>query len=328
MVCGRPDLRYDAGLQWFETERIEAVGFGWVVLRRGGSPHRLAIEPLLHPVDQPLGPEIAGWLDRIEWLRGPDDKALLGTVLRAAPGVRLDTSARIGGAGWEPTALVLRLDEGFRWTLPTDDPTAALVAGCDGTHRLADLVDVLAIATGVSADTLASPYALRRVRCRPRDPAAMTGQLSLFGSTAREPVLADLDGLLAGNETAVRRDATARLSIVVEQPWRVDALVLELAEQLGIDAETAAAEVGITVRTPWLAELLPLADAWARGAVGAPAAGCSIVPDCGGGASPRGWSGRTCIRCSLARVMSSRGSRSGPLSPPPVSPASSSSPRR
>jgi hypothetical protein len=150
------DLR-ERWLRWFETERIGAVGFGWVVLRRGGSPHRLAIEPLLHPVDQPLGPHIAGWLDRIEWLRGPDDNALLGTVLRTAPGVRLDTAARIGVAGWEPTASVLRLDEGFRWTLPTDDPTAALVAGCDGTHRLADLVDVLAIATGVFADTLASP---------------------------------------------------------------------------------------------------------------------------------------------------------------------------
>jgi hypothetical protein len=101
----------------------------------------------------------------------------------------------------------------------------------------------------------------------------MTGQLSLFGSTAREPVLADLDGLLAGNGQAVRRDATARISIVVEQPWRVDALVHQLAEQLGIEAETAAAEVGVTVRTPWLEDLLPVADSWARGAVKVPPAG-------------------------------------------------------
>jgi hypothetical protein len=144
-------------LRWFETERINAVGFGWVVLRRGGSPHRLAIESVLHPVDQPLGPHIAGWLDRTEWLRGRDDDALLGAALHAAPGVRLDTAATVGDSGWEPTASMLRLDEGFRWTVPTDDATAALVAGSDGTHRLADLVDVLAVATGIPADTLASP---------------------------------------------------------------------------------------------------------------------------------------------------------------------------
>ena len=144
-------------LGWFAAERIEAVGFGWVVLRRGSPPHRLAVEPVLHPVDQPLGPHIAGWLDRVEWLRGRDDGSLLGAALRAAPGVRLDTAARIGGTGWEPAASMLRLDEGFRWTVPSDDPIAALVAGCDGTRRLADLVDVLAVATGVPADTLASP---------------------------------------------------------------------------------------------------------------------------------------------------------------------------
>ena len=90
----------------------------------------------------------------------------------------------------------------------------------------------------------------------------MTGQLSLFGATAREPALADLDGLLAGNGQVVRRDATARLSIVVEQPWRVDALVRQLAEQLGTRRRDCdRPRSGVTVRTPWLAELLPIADA-------------------------------------------------------------------
>ena len=33
---------YDAWLAWFERERIEGVGFGWVNLRRGGSARRAA----------------------------------------------------------------------------------------------------------------------------------------------------------------------------------------------------------------------------------------------------------------------------------------------
>jgi hypothetical protein len=98
-------------------------------------------------------------------------------------------------------------------------------------------------------------------------------QLSLFGATAREPVLADLDGLLAGNGQVVRREHTARLSVVVPEPWRADVLLAQLADLLGIDAETGPAEQGVTVRTPWLADLLPIADGWTRGAVKLPPPG-------------------------------------------------------
>jgi hypothetical protein len=114
----------------------------------------VAVEPLLHAVDQPLGAEVAAWLDRTAWLRGRDDAALLAHPLRAAPGVRLDTASTIGEAGWEPVARMLRFDSGFRWTLPTDEPTAAMVAGCDGNRPVSDLLTVLAAATGVDADVL------------------------------------------------------------------------------------------------------------------------------------------------------------------------------
>jgi hypothetical protein len=98
-------------------------------------------------------------------------------------------------------------------------------------------------------------------------------QLSLFGATAREPVLADLDGLLAGNGQVVRREQTARLSVVVPEQWRADVLVAAMADLLGIEGETRPAELGLTVRTPWLADLLPLADGWTRGAVKMPPPG-------------------------------------------------------
>jgi hypothetical protein len=95
-------------------------------------------------------------------------------------------------------------------------------------------------------------------------------QLSLFGAAAREPALADLEGLLAGNGQVVRRGPSARLSVVVEDQWRVAVLTAQLAESFGMTAEVSAAEAGTAVGTPWLAELLPLADAWSRGAVKCP----------------------------------------------------------
>jgi hypothetical protein len=98
-------------------------------------------------------------------------------------------------------------------------------------------------------------------------------QLSLFGASAREPALADLDGLLAGNGQVVRRDRAARVSVVVAEPWRADVLATQLSDLLGLEAETAPAELGLTVRTPWLADLLPMANAWSRGAVKLPPPG-------------------------------------------------------
>jgi len=135
-------------LSWFRQRRVDAIGFGWVLLRRAQGPHRIAVEEMAQPVDQPLGGDYASWLDRVGWLRHRSDQALLGTALLAAPQVRHDVTGDRGDGGWLPLAQALRLDGGLRWSLPCDDPTAALVAGCDGTTALRTLVAVLAPAIG------------------------------------------------------------------------------------------------------------------------------------------------------------------------------------
>jgi hypothetical protein len=98
-------------------------------------------------------------------------------------------------------------------------------------------------------------------------------QLSLFGATARSPRIEDLDGLLAGTAQAVRREAVSRISVVVASEWRAAALARELSDRLALTADLAATEGGTTVRTPWLEQLRPVADAWTHGAVKAPPAG-------------------------------------------------------
>jgi hypothetical protein len=101
-------------------------------------------------------------------------------------------------------------------------------------------------------------------------------QMSLFSAGAREPRVADLEGLLAGPGQVVRRGETARVSVVVGDAWRVDALTAEMAI-LSLSAELDAADQGgTTVRSPWLPELLPVADAWTRGAVKSPPQGWAL----------------------------------------------------
>ena len=106
-------------------------------------------------------------------------------------------------------------------------------------------------------------------------------QMSLFSAGAREPQLADLDGLLAGSGQVVRRGQEARVTVVVADSWRVTALVSEL-QALGLEAELEDGDPdergpgSVAVRTPWLPELRPLADAWTRGAVKLPPVGWEL----------------------------------------------------
>lgn len=121
-------------------------------------------------------------------------------------------------------------------------------------------------------------------------------QLSLFSAEARAPSYADLEGLLAGPGQVVTRQRAARIGVVVAEEWRVDALVAEL-RRLELDAEVEPAEQGTAVRTPFLAELVPIARAWASGAVKRPPQGfaldgarlrwwCLAAGRLGGGAGP------------------------------------------
>ncbi len=67
--------------------------------------------------------------------------------------------------------------------------------------------------------------------------------MSLFGVEARPPTPLDLEGLLAGAGQVTRMGGTARVSIVVGEPWRAAALQAECALRgLAATVEAAPAE--------------------------------------------------------------------------------------
>ena len=98
-------------------------------------------------------------------------------------------------------------------------------------------------------------------------------QLSFFTAGAQTPEVADVEGLLAGPGQAVTVADEARVSVVADAEWRAAALLAAFAERgLGGSRSTTVEGHG-AVRTDFSAALLPLARAWARGAMKAPPAG-------------------------------------------------------
>jgi hypothetical protein len=104
-------------------------------------------------------------------------------------------------------------------------------------------------------------------------------QFSLFGAAAAEPSLDDLDGVLLAGGHWVRSSAGARLSVVVADRWRADALAGEFTVR-GIGATDAIvdAEGGYGVRTAFEPGLVQAAERWTRGANQGPPSGFVLSP--------------------------------------------------
>ena len=93
-----------------------------------------------------------------------------------------------------------------------------------------------------------------------------SGQLSFFSAGAQPASVDDLEGLLCGPGQVVRQGDVARVSVIVRDEWRVASLLAAL-DALGLGGGTADAheEGGTTVRTPFDARLVPLAEHWSGG---------------------------------------------------------------
>jgi hypothetical protein len=78
------------------------------------------------------------------------ERGLLATAWRLRDDVRLHQVARRTEDGWYADAQVLQQEAGLRWSGGVDVYGATLLAGCDGTRPLGDLLAVLASSAGIS----------------------------------------------------------------------------------------------------------------------------------------------------------------------------------
>jgi hypothetical protein len=90
--------------------------------------------------------------------------------------------------------------------------------------------------------------------------------MSFLTAGIRPPAVDDLEGLLLGVAQIVRLGGTARLSVLVEGRWRVDAVLAAFAER-DLRGDVVEEDGLTSVRTPFSRTLLPVAERWVRGAM-------------------------------------------------------------
>ncbi|HNI70512.1 MAG TPA: methyltransferase, partial [Marmoricola sp.] len=130
---GAPEYRerYETWLSWFAEQGAEAVGFGWINLRRTDQAPRLRMEDWPYEVEQPIGPELAAQLDRL-------------TVTDPYQGkwyTRSDVvQETLGPVGVEdPSQIIIRQQRGLRRARQVSTAEAALVGACDGDLTLGQI---------------------------------------------------------------------------------------------------------------------------------------------------------------------------------------------
>jgi hypothetical protein len=139
---------YDAWLRWFDEQRIEGVGFGWLNLHRGGSVHELLDHP--YAVEQPIAPAIT------EWAAAQHPTVDEASRLTLRVDVVQETHGDPGAA--DPETIVLRQRRGLCRARRVDTVEAALAGASDGELTVGQILDALALLLDRDRDELTAAY--------------------------------------------------------------------------------------------------------------------------------------------------------------------------
>ncbi len=154
----RWEPEYDRWMAYYERHRVEAIGLGLVTMRRradGRGEGWVRIELAEQDLAMPCGDHLGAAFELADFLAAHDGDRLAGARLRVAPDVVLDERAGPAPGGWSVTDRRLRQTAGLCREGEVDGAVAAIVAGCDGTRALADVLADAARTAGAAPDGLA-----------------------------------------------------------------------------------------------------------------------------------------------------------------------------
>jgi hypothetical protein len=140
--------RYDAWLGWFDEQRIEGIGFGWLNLHRHSGNSTYLDWP--YAVEQPVAPAIRDWAAATAHALSEHDH------LRLRVDVVQETSGQPGAE--DPETIVLRQQRGLRRARQVDTVEAAFVGACDGDLSVGQILDAIGTLTERDPAALRASY--------------------------------------------------------------------------------------------------------------------------------------------------------------------------
>ncbi|SDK67365.1 Methyltransferase small domain-containing protein [Glycomyces sambucus] len=141
-----------AWLDWFAANEVEAVGFGFIAVRRVDGAAEVVCEEARHAVATPWRDRVADHFAVRARPLSPED--LWTARLRVAPGTVLQQSAVLGEEGWDVDRQWLQQADGMRYAEEADPLVVAFLGACDGTAEVRLQVQLLADTYGAETPLL------------------------------------------------------------------------------------------------------------------------------------------------------------------------------
>ncbi len=151
-------------MEYYERERIEAISFGVIILRKAARANNWICCDRLPEVVGPCGDAIVRGFAQRDFLEANrEDQTLLHARLHPAADLRWEQHQQLATGGWSVSASRLRLTDGLAYVGDANPDVIELVNWCHQGQRLGDYLAEIAAKTGQDAIQLA-PRFLRVVR--------------------------------------------------------------------------------------------------------------------------------------------------------------------
>jgi Methyltransferase small domain len=144
---------------YFESNQVEAIYGGMIVLRRREGRNWIRIEELHAKPVRPFGDFLRRVFESRDYLETHSDEELLAACPSLPASARLKKQFEISPEGWKLTGIDLQLGEGLPYSLALQPQVAEFVALCDGKRTLGEIADMTAAALSMD------PALLRRESC-------------------------------------------------------------------------------------------------------------------------------------------------------------------
>ncbi|MDR1386179.1 MAG: methyltransferase [Propionibacteriaceae bacterium] len=154
--AGTPSYRgrLDRWLAYLDGLGVEAIGLGWIRLRRSERSDRsVTVLDWPQPVIQPVGDDLTAHLDAAAWAAW-SDQAVWAAHWVLAPDAVQETAARPGEE--HPARVWLRRQSGLGRLVEVDTALGGVLGACDGDLALGDIVAAVAALTDQAPAGLAA----------------------------------------------------------------------------------------------------------------------------------------------------------------------------
>jgi hypothetical protein len=152
--------RFDKWMEYYRRERIEAISFGLITMRRSGKKDENWFRcDSLPEVRGACGDEIARGFAARDFLEANrDDEQLLRARLRRSDNIEWQQRLSLSNAGWSLVESKLRLAEGLSYAAQAEQEVIEFLMQCDGESQLRDYLGELGAAKGQDIQSLAAEF--------------------------------------------------------------------------------------------------------------------------------------------------------------------------